>query len=31
MGKEEGDELTVKTPKGSRQFEIKKLKTIHDQ
>ncbi len=31
MGKEEGDEVTVKTPKGSRNFEIKKLTTIHER
>jgi len=30
MGKEEGDEVTVKTPAGARSFEIKSLKTIHD-
>ncbi len=31
MGKEEGDEVTVKTPKGWRNFEIAKLTTIHEQ
>ncbi len=31
MGKEEGDEIKVKTPKGWRNFEVKKLKTIHEQ
>jgi len=31
MGKEEGDEVKVKTPTGSRSFEISKLTTIHDQ
>lgn len=31
MGKEEGDEVKVKTPKGWRNFEIKSLKTIHEQ
>jgi transcription elongation factor GreA len=31
MGKEEGDEVKVKTPKGWRNFEIKRLYTIHDQ
>ena len=31
MGKEEGDEVTVKTPTGLRKFEISKLTTIHDQ
>ena len=30
MGKEEGDEVTVVTPAGSRRFEIKRLKTLHD-
>ena len=31
MGKEEGEEIKVKTPKGFRNFEIYRLKTIHDQ
>ncbi len=31
MGKEEGDIVKVKTPKGWRNFEIRKLYTIHDQ
>ncbi|MGI8555491.1 MAG: GreA/GreB family elongation factor [Pyrinomonadaceae bacterium] len=31
MGKEEGDEVKVKTPKGWRNFEVKKLTTIHDK
>jgi transcription elongation factor GreA len=31
MGKTEGDEVVVRTPAGSRQFEIKKLTTIHDE
>jgi transcription elongation factor GreA len=31
MGKEEGDEVTVTTPAGSRRFEIKRLATLHDQ
>lgn len=31
MGKEEGDEVRVKTPNGWRNFEIKRLSTIHDQ
>ena len=30
MGKEPGDEVTVTTPAGSRRFEIKELKTLHD-
>jgi transcription elongation factor GreA len=31
MGKEEGDEVVVRTPAGARNFEIKRLITIHDQ
>ena len=31
MGKEEGDEVKVKTPNGWRTFEVDRLKTIHDQ
>lgn len=31
IGKEEGDEVRVKTPKGWRNFEIAKLETVHDQ
>jgi transcription elongation GreA/GreB family factor len=31
MGKEEGDEVVVRTPAGARNFEIRKLITIHDQ
>jgi len=31
MGKEEGDEVTVRTPGSIRTFEIKKLITLHDQ
>lgn len=30
MGKEEGAEIKVKTPKGFRNFEIYRLTTIHD-
>ena len=30
MGKEEGDEVKVKTPSGWRNFEISRLKTIHE-
>lgn len=30
MGKEEGDEVRVKTPNGVRNFEISRLTTIHD-
>ena len=31
MGKEEGDEVVVTTPAGSRTFEIRRLLTLHDQ
>jgi transcription elongation factor GreA len=31
MGKEEGDEVKVKTPTGWRNFEVVRLKTIHEQ
>jgi transcription elongation factor GreA len=31
LGKEEGDEVTVRTPAGARSFEIKRLTTIHDE
>ena len=31
MGKEEGDEVRIKTPQGWRNFEIKRLTTIHEQ
>jgi len=31
MGREEGDEVRVKTPKGWRNFEVARLETIHDQ
>jgi transcription elongation factor GreA len=31
MGREEGDEVRVTTPAGTRNFEIKKLTTLHDQ
>jgi transcription elongation factor GreA len=30
VGKEEGDEVTVPTPAGTREFEIVQLTTIHD-
>lgn len=30
MGKEEGDEVKVKTPNGVRNFEISRLTTIHE-
>ena len=31
VGKTEGDEIKVVTPNGTRQFEIVKLVTIHDE
>jgi len=31
MGKEEGDEVRIKTPNGWRNFEIKRLTTVHEQ
>lgn len=31
MGKEEGDEVRIKTPTAWRNFEIKRLITIHEQ
>ena len=31
MGKEEGDDIKVKTPTGWRNFEISRLATIHDK
>ncbi len=31
MGKEEGDEVKVKTPTGWRTFEISRLTTIHEE
>lgn len=31
LNKEEGDEVTVTTPSGSRKFELVKLLTIHDE
>ncbi len=31
MGKEEGDEVVVRTPAGARNFEIRSLMTLHDQ
>lgn len=30
IGREEGDEVTIATPGGSRVYEIRKLTTIHD-
>src|SRR5882672_1104049 len=31
MGKEAGDEVVVSIPSGSRRFEIRRLKTLHDE
>jgi transcription elongation factor GreA len=31
MGREEGDEVVVRTPDGARNFEIRKLTTLHDE
>ena len=31
MGREEGDEVRVTTPAGTRNFEMKSLKTLHEQ
>lgn len=31
MGKKAGDEVTVITPTGQREMEVRKLSTIHDQ
>ena len=31
MGREEGDEVTVRTPAGARNFEIRRLTTLHDE
>ena len=31
MGKQEGDEVKVKTPMGWRNFEINRLRTIHEK
>ena len=31
MGKEEGDEVVVRTPAGARNFEIRRLVTIHER
>jgi transcription elongation factor GreA len=30
MGREEGDEVKVTTPAGTREFEIRSLRTMHD-
>ena len=31
LGKRAGDEITVQTPAGVKEFEVLKLKTIHDE
>ena len=31
MGKEEGDEVVVRTPAGARTFEIRRLTTLHEE
>lgn len=31
MGREEGDEVKIQTPRGTKSFEILKLSTIHDE
>ncbi|HSC27860.1 MAG TPA: transcription elongation factor GreA [Vicinamibacterales bacterium] len=31
LGREEGDEVAVQTPNGSRRFEVIRLLTIHDE
>jgi transcription elongation factor GreA len=31
MGKTEGDEVVVRTPAGARNFEIRRMSTIHDE
>ena len=31
LGHEEGDEVTVRAPSGTREFELTKLVTVHDQ
>ncbi|MBI4482010.1 MAG: transcription elongation factor GreA [Acidobacteria bacterium] len=31
MGREEGDEIQIRTPGGVKEYEIKKLTTIHDE
>lgn len=31
MGKEEGDEVIVRTPAGARTFEIRRMTTLHDE
>lgn len=31
MGREEGDEVVVSTPRGARKFEIRRLTTLHEE
>jgi transcription elongation factor GreA len=31
MGKTEGDEVVVRTPAGARNFEIRRMSTLHDE
>ena len=31
MGKQEGDEVVVRTPAGARNFEIRQMRTLHDE
>jgi hypothetical protein len=31
MGREEGDEVVVRTPNGTRNFEVRRLTTLHDE
>ena len=31
MGKEEGDEVTIRTPRGEKNYEISRLVTIHEE
>ena len=31
MGKQEGDEVVVRTPASTRNFEIRQLRTLHDE
>jgi transcription elongation factor GreA len=31
MGKQEGDEIVVRTPASTRNFEIRQLRTLHDE
>jgi transcription elongation factor GreA len=30
MGKHEGDEVVVRTPAGARNFEVRQMRTLHD-